>query len=79
MKITYDKVADAVYMRISNGAIAQSAKLDDTIYVDKDAQDNILGFEILNASAREDFADVLKGSVGMSVPVSIISGTPMLA
>ncbi len=79
MTIKYDKIADAVYMKISEAAIKNTLKLDDTFLVDKDAEGNVVGFEILDASSREDLISNLEKDVAGGVPVSIINSTPVFA
>ena len=79
MTIKYDKIADAVYMKMSESLIAVTIKLDDTFFVDKDENGGIVGFEILNASSRQDFIENLEKNVSDGVPVSIINGTPVTA
>ncbi|MDE1965820.1 MAG: DUF2283 domain-containing protein [Patescibacteria group bacterium] len=79
MNIKYDKIADAVYVRMSDAVIADSVKLDDTHFADKDAAGNIVGFEILDASSKKDLIPALEGNVANGIPVSIINGTPIVA
>lgn len=79
MNIKYDKIADAVYMKMSDAAIVNSVKLDDTLFADKDAQGDIVGFEILDASSRAGLIASLEGNVVSGVPVSIINSTPIAA
>ncbi len=79
MNIKYDKVADAVYMQVSQAAVAQTVKLDDTLIVDKDSGGNIVGLEILDASSQEDLIKNLEGNVLNGVPVDMISSTPIAA
>lgn len=79
MTIKYDKIADAVYMKMSEAAISNTHKLDDTFFVDKDAKGNIVGFEILDASSRKDLISNLERDVAAGVPVSIINSTPVAA
>lgn len=66
-------------MKMSSAAIANSFKLDDTLFVDKDKEGNIVGFEILDASSREDLISNLEKNVEDGVPVSIINSTPVVA
>lgn len=50
MKIDYDKIADAVYIRAHKGTTAKTKKFDANLIVDFDAKGNVRGVEILNAS-----------------------------
>jgi len=79
MNIKYDKIADAVYMKVSDAAIANSIKLDETLLVDKDADGNVVGFEILDASSRKGLVSSLEGSVEQGISVSIVNSTPVFA
>lgn len=79
MNIKYDKIADAVYVQMSDAVITDSVKLDETFLVDKDADGNIVGFEILDASSRTGLVASLEGDVDQGVPVSIVNSTPVLA
>ena len=79
MTIKYDKIADAVYMKMSESLVADTVKLDDTFFVDKDKEGGIVGFEILDASSRQGFIQNLEKNVSGGVPVSIIDGTPVIA
>ncbi len=79
MNIKYDKIADAVYVRMSNAIIVNSVKLDNTHFADKDAGGNIVGIEILDASSNEDLIPVLEDNVANGIPVSIVNSTPVVA
>lgn len=79
MNIKYDKVANAVYMKVSEGAVANTVKMDDTLIVDKDSQGNIVGFEILDASSNEELIKSLEGNVDSGVGINIVTSTPVLA
>jgi uncharacterized protein YuzE len=48
MDVTYDPEADAVYLRISQGQVAETQEAGPFIY-DLDAEGRILGIEILSA------------------------------
>lgn len=52
MEITYDKDADAMYIRLRKGSFAKNKTLDDRTIFDMDAKGNLLGIEILDASKR---------------------------
>lgn len=79
MNIKYDKVADAVYMKVSQSVVASTTKLDDTLIVDKDEHGNIVGFEILDASSNEELIKSLEGNVDTGVGIDIVRSTPALA
>ncbi|HSU72878.1 MAG TPA: DUF2283 domain-containing protein [Candidatus Binatia bacterium] len=52
MEITYDRAADALYIRLKKGKFAKNATLDLQTIFDLDAKGNLLGIELLNASKR---------------------------
>ena len=50
MKITYDKIADAMYITLSRGRVAKTLEISSDFIVDKDRKGGVLGLEVLNAS-----------------------------
>jgi uncharacterized protein YuzE len=52
MEISYDKEADAVYIRFKEGQFVRNKKLNDTTILDLDKSGNILGIELLQVSKR---------------------------
>ena len=50
MKLKYDKVADAIYIKLSNMPYAYGKDLDDLRRIDYDADDNPRGVELLCVS-----------------------------
>ena len=52
MEITYDKVADAMYITFRSGEFAKNKKVDDFTIIDLDKNGNILGIELLDVSKR---------------------------
>jgi uncharacterized protein YuzE len=50
MKIKYDKIADAIYITLSDAAYAYGKDLDDERRVDYDSADNPRGVELLCVS-----------------------------
>ena len=52
MKVTVDKEADAVYMRISDTRIHDSEEVKPGVILDYDEQNNLVGIEILRISER---------------------------
>lgn len=47
MKITYDKEADALYIKLTEKDIVESEEIADNIVIDFDAENNIVGIEVL--------------------------------
>lgn len=59
MKITYDRQADALYIRLRERAEqVRVSRWSEDVACDVDADDRIVGIEILNASAFFDRPDV---------------------
>ena len=52
MKANYDKIADALYLRIKKGVVKHTIRMKDMLLVDADKKGNIIGIEILNASSQ---------------------------
>jgi len=77
MNITYDTVADAVYMKVSSSPVSATTRLDDALVVDRDKNGNIVGFEILGASSQDALIKSLKDNVSTGVPIAIGEATPM--
>jgi uncharacterized protein YuzE len=78
MKIDYDTVADAIYFTVRGGEkIAKSVKVDDRLVVDLSSDGDILGMELLDASSKQGQA--LKKNLKNGIPISINSGTPVMA
>ncbi len=52
MKVTIDKEADAIYMRLSDAIIKDSEEIKPGVILDYDDENNLIGIEILNISER---------------------------
>lgn len=68
MKSTYDKTADAKYIKVSKkpsrrGVIARTEQISDWLNVDYDKQGLVYGIEVLNASKHPITVLVDRGSV----------------
>ena len=48
--ITYDPEANALYVRFSDGEIAETLELSESVYVDLDAEGVPVGLEVLDAT-----------------------------
>ena len=56
MKVTVDKEADALYMRLSDTRIHDSEEVKPGVILDYDDKNNLVGIEILRVSERVPFA-----------------------
>lgn len=54
MKIEYDRKADAIYIRLSSGTIADSDEVRPNVFLDTDANGRVLGIEMLCVSKLTD-------------------------
>lgn len=54
MRVEYDPQADAMYIRLRQGEVADSDEIRDGVVVDYDASGEVLGIELLSASRRTD-------------------------
>jgi uncharacterized protein YuzE len=54
MKIEYDPKADAMYIRLKSGAIAESDEIRPGLVIDFDADGKLLGIEMLDVSLLTD-------------------------
>jgi uncharacterized protein YuzE len=52
MIFEYDSEADAAYVKIADGEIADTREITDGIIIDYDAEGNILGVEILSIKSK---------------------------
>ena len=58
MRIRYDEEADALYIKLQEGGYHESDEIKDGFILDYDADGNIIGIEILDASAHLAIADL---------------------
>jgi len=54
MKIEYDQQADAIYIRLKAGTIAESDEVRSGVELDFDVEGKVLGIEILDVSEHTD-------------------------
>lgn len=54
MKIQYDPQADALYIRLLAGEVAESDEVREGVVFDYDTEGRVLGIEILDVSTRAD-------------------------
>jgi uncharacterized protein YuzE len=47
--LTYDREANALYIRFSSASVAETVELSESVYVDLDADGAPVGFEVLHA------------------------------
>jgi uncharacterized protein YuzE len=54
MKIEYDQQADAMYIRLRAGSVAESDEVRPGVVLDFDVEGQVLGIEILDVSKLTD-------------------------
>ena len=73
MKITYDKVADAMYLYFQRGKkVAKTVELSDLLIADLDTRGKVIGIEVLCASKQLEKSSRRKKAsdfFSMTVPV----------
>ena len=58
MKISYSKEADALYIRLNDKRIENSDEISEDVILDFDANGNVVGIEVLNASEKFDVEEL---------------------
>jgi uncharacterized protein YuzE len=54
MEIEYNQQADAMYIRLRSGAVAESEEIRPGVVFDYDVEGKVLGIEMLDVSERTD-------------------------
>jgi len=68
MKITYDKLADAMYIYFHTGKVFKTVEMKDSVIVDLDKKGNLIGIEVLGISSQISEKQI-KSSIKTGVPV----------
>ncbi len=66
MRIEYDKEAQATYISVRKGKIFKTIKLMDSLLVDTDKQNKVIGIEILGPLPIKDIA-----RANFKIPVAV--------
>ncbi len=77
----YDKTADAMYIRLRDGKIKRTVKVNDRLMIDVDTKGNTVGVELLDASfpLSEKGVRNLEKNFMKGIPVEITAMTPVSA
>ena len=78
MKITYDKVADALYVYLKGGKVSKSKEINSNMIADFDKKGNVVGIEVLFVSSWMSQKNIAK-DFKKGLPVNIISKLPAMA
>ena len=70
MRTTYDKTADAAYIYLNEKEIEETKEISDSIYVDYDRDQNIVGIEILDFSSTVSQKE-LKNLFKIGIPFTV--------
>ncbi len=60
MKIEFDPIADAVYIRFKDADVFDTKEVSHGIFIDVDENDEPIGIEIINASKRFAMQDLTR-------------------
>ena len=75
MKIEYSKGSDALYVYFRQVEVAQSREVQDGVVVDFDADGQLVGIEVLDASARFTVQELVNVSIE-NLPLEMIGESP---
>ena len=67
MKISYDKIADALYIYLRKGKVAKTIKVKSNFLIDVDKKGDVLGIEILGVSKQIPKKEI--GKIYTEMPV----------
>ena len=65
MQITYDTQADALYIKLQDGAFVRNREMVEGVVLDIGEGDSLLGIEILEASSRFSLKDLSNVDIRM--------------
>jgi uncharacterized protein YuzE len=58
MRISYDKDADAMYIKLANGQFGSNREIHQGIILDLDPEGRLLGIELLEVSTRYSLEEI---------------------
>ena len=70
MQITYDRKADALYIRLQSGKFVKNKEIEEGIILDIGENGALLGIEILEASSRFSLKDI--AGVEIKMPLDLM-------
>jgi uncharacterized protein YuzE len=79
MKFNYDRVADAVYIKLNNAKVKKTVEMGTGIVVDLGEKGKLVGIEILNFSFQQDKKNQIAKLIERGIPLNITESTPSLA
>jgi uncharacterized protein YuzE len=60
MRLTYDLSVGALYIRLTDQAVARTREIDDNTAVDLDADGGVIGIEVISIEHRWALTDILR-------------------
>ncbi|MBC8180505.1 DUF2283 domain-containing protein [candidate division KSB1 bacterium] len=66
ISFNFDKEADALYVEIQRGEFSKNKKLSNSVILDLDKDENIIGLEIINVSKLGGLSPLLENQIGTS-------------
>lgn len=63
MKIEYTRSSDALYIKLRQAPIVDSRDIEEGVTVDLDGEGHIVGLEVLDASERLGWAELLNVNI----------------
>ncbi len=67
MKINYYKKTDSLYIDLSSKPSKESREISDGVVLDYDAEGNIVGIDIDNASRKIDLKEIILNKVPIEI------------
>jgi len=72
MKATYDREADAMYIRVKKGKVHKTLEVSDAVNVDVDRNGRALGIELLFVSSQIPRKSISR-TIRAGIPVSAVA------
>ena len=70
MQISFDKVANVLYLQFSHETVKDSEEISEGVVIDYGKNDNIMGIEILNFSQRKiNLNEIIQMNADEIIPV----------
>jgi uncharacterized protein YuzE len=74
LKIEYDKEADALYIQLREANVDDNIDIEEGVTIDLDEKKHIVGIEILDASKKLSFKDIINITIE-NLPVEKIEAS----
>jgi excisionase family DNA binding protein len=74
MKISYDRGADAAYLKLSNRKVAKTTSVSDSCNVDLDAEGHVVGIELLSVKG---YAPDFRAWLGIESAAEYLNKSPL--